>query len=301
MEIPLDVNKQKTEEINNGKNTMLNKEQERKVIFIIDNSGCIYLGYDSKMSMFPVEVVKHKNIYIKRTKFNGYYPSNTICRETMISYIIAQLSKNPQKRTINMLIIISKEYRDNLDKGVKLINHYEKLLKWNKTLIYDVNKISKIGKNEERYNKYSFVLVVIPNKWLYSPQLISLYLMFLKIAEIGFNCEFKTHKELITKLNTFFAQEPKNLDGFMSGFYHRVKTSYKYWNMFLHNLDTLYKNKTRKFNYNLDKKLEKLYRSDKEGSCKMYLDGISKLIMNKSCDKQLGKSFGILKKVIKNE
>lgn len=280
---------------------MPNKEQERKVIFTVNNRGSIYLGYTFQMSMLPVEVIKHKDIYIKQTRLNDYYPSNTICRESMISYIMTQLSKNPQKRTINMLMVIPKEHKGNLNKGVKLVNHYEKLLNWDKTSIYDVNKISKVGKYEERYNEYSFVLVVISNKWLYSPQLISLYLMFLKIAEIGFDCEFKTNKELITKLDAFFTQKLENLNGFMFGFCNLVKTSYKYWNMFLYNLDSLYKNKTRKFNYNLDKKLEKLYKSDEEGSYKMYLDGMNNLIINRSHDKQLRKNFGILKRVTKNE
>lgn len=280
---------------------MPNKEQEKKVIFTTNSYNSIYLGYASQMTMLPVEVVRHKNIYIKQIRLDNYYPVNTICRETMIFYIMKQLSKNPQKRTINMLMIIPKKHRDNFNKGIKLVNCYEKLFNWNKTFIYDVNKISKIDKCEKRYDQYFFVLIVIPNKWLYSPQLISLYLMFLKIAEIGFDCEFKTHKELITKLDAFFTQKPKNLDGFTSGFYHRVKTSYKYWNMFLHNLNTLYKNKTRKFNHNLDEKLEKLYQSDEESSYEMHLDGINNLIINKSYDKQLGKNFGILKKIIKNE
>jgi hypothetical protein len=280
---------------------MPNEEQERNVIFTIDNRGSIYLGYTFQMSMLPVEIVKRKNIYIRQTKLNNYYPANTACRESMISYITTQLSKNPQRRSINMLMIIPKKYRSNLDKGVKLANHYEKLLNWNKTSIYDANKVSKINKYGKVYDKYSFVLVVIPNKWLYSPQLISLYLMFLKIAEIGFDCEFKTNKELIVKLDTFFAQKPKNLDGFIFGFYNLVKTSYKYWNMFLYNLGILYKNKTRKFNYNIDKKLEKLHRTDEEVIYQIHLDGINNLIINRSYDKQLRKSFGILKKAIKNE
>lgn len=277
---------------------MSDKKRERKVTFIIENKDALYLGYNFQMSMFLVEATKRKNICVKQAKPANYYPSNTICRETMISHIITQLSKNSQKRSINMLMIVPKKYKNNLDKGIRLANHYEKLLNWNKTLVYGINKISETDKI---YEKFSFVLITIPNKWLYSPQLISLYLMFLKIGETGFDCEFKTHKELMIKLDTFFVQKPRNLDGFISGFYDRAKTSYKYWNMFLYNLNILYKNRTRKFNYNIDKKLEKLYRSHNGGNYQIHLDGIDNLIMNKSCDKQLRKNFSILKKVIKDE
>ena len=282
--------------------TMPNKEQKRKITFVLTHKSAIYLGYASQMSMVPVTVVKYKNIYIKQINPGGYYPSNTICRETTIAYIIEQLLKNPQRRTINMLIVISKKRRDNLNKGTKLINHYEKLLNWNKTCIYDVDEISRTDKiNEaykEAYNKFSFVLITIPNKWLYSPQLLSLYLMFLKIAEIGFKCEFETHKELINQLDTFFAKKQTHLDGFMSGFHYRVLTSYKYWDIFLHNLDILYKNKTRKFNYNMDKHLEK---RNNNFTYKIYLDGINNLVKNKTYDKQLRENFNILKKAVKNE
>lgn len=279
---------------------MPNKEQERDVIFVLDYKNSIYLGYPFQMSMLPVKVVKYKNIYVKQIKTDGYCPSNTVCRETMIAYVIAQLSENSHKRTIDMLIIISKEQRDNLNKGIKLVNHYEKFLNWNKTCSYDVDKVSKIRKTEKIYSnikEFSFVIVTIPNKWLYSPQLLSLYLMFLKIAEIGFKCEFKTHKELMSQLDIFFAKKQTCLNGFMSIFYSRIQSSYEYWDMFLHNLDTLFKGKTRKFNYNIDGHLEKLYGNDV--ACKMHLDGIDNLINGHACDKQLKKNFSILKKTVK--
>lgn len=273
---------------------------ERKITFVLNNLDSIYLGYTSQMSMLPVKVVKYKNIYVKQAKLSNYYPSNTICRETMIAYVIMQLSKNPHKHIIDMLMIIPKGYKDKLNKGIKLVNHYEKLLGWNKTYTHEVDKIiCKTDKIEKAYKKHSFTLVTIPGKWLYSPQLLSLYLMFLKIAEIGFECEFKTHKELMNQLDAFFIRQQTHLktypiDGFMGTFCQRIRLSYKYWDIFLHNLDTLFKNKTRKFNYNIDKHLEKLY--NRQNDYKMHLDGISNLIDNHTYDKQLGKSFNALKK-----
>ena len=224
---------------------MSDKKQERRVTFMVNNSTAIYLGYHSQMTMLPVKAVKYKNTYIKQIKLDGYCPANSICRETMISYIITQLSNTPCKRTIDMLIIIPNNHKDDLDKGIKLINHYERLLNWNKTYAYDVNNVVGVEKTQrinDIYKKFSFVLVVIPNKWLYSPQLISLYLMFLKIAEIKFECKFKTHEELMSQLDTFFDKKMDGLNGFMCGFYYRVKQSYKYWDIFLHNLDILFKN-----------------------------------------------------------
>lgn len=275
---------------------------ERKVIFILKHKSAIYLGYNSQMSMLPVAVVKYKNIYIKQTNPGGYYPSNTICRETTIAYIIEQLLKKPQKRTIDVLVVISKKQRENLNKGIKLISHYEKLLNWNKTRICDISEFSGIDKFDEAhkkaYDRFSFVLVTIPNKWLYSPQLLSLYLMFLKIGEVGFECKFETHKELMDQLDTFFAQKTTNLTSFMSGFHQRIQATYKYWDIFLHNLDVLYKNKTRKFNYNMDSHLEKSHEDS--ATYGMHLDGINSLVKNISYDKQLKKNFNDLKKTIKN-
>ena len=282
---------------------MLNKERERKVIFIVDYKDSLYLGYPSQMSMLPVKTVKRRDIYIKQTRLHeqGYYPSNTICRESMIAYIITQLSENPYKRTIDMLMVVPKGYEDRLDKGVKLANHYEELFSWNKTRTYSVNKFSKIKETQGRYKNFSFILVVIPNKWLYSPQLLSLYLMFLKIAEVGFKCEFKTHKELMNQLDTFFTEKHATLSGFLSGFCNRIKSSYKYWDTFLYNLDALFKNKTRKFNHNMGKSLQKLYEKGDVGfKYSMHLDGISNLIIDKSYDKQLGKDFSVLKETVKN-
>ena len=127
-----------------------------------------------------------------------------LCRENLVNEVFNFYNKNPYTQDINprkMKLLVQRYFGDDRDysedeldqykedfknfqketerwmrRGLKLINHFEKIAKWQPTELYEASHktLGEIG--------ISMYLFVGPGKWMRSPHMISLFAFLIRIG-----------------------------------------------------------------------------------------------------------------------
>jgi len=235
------------------------------------------------------------------------------CRETITGFLRAQLHKAPKvkKNTIDtsrvrLLFYFkinerykpitvtrrTKLYDNNMLKALKIVNHLEKKYKWGRTNLQKISCKDQIKnrQGEDISDNIHLYMLVGSSKWLKSPQMLSLYMLLLRIPSWGLKAEFKTHREFIKELEDFSSSKGSSYNKKKDQSY--VVQVYDKLDLLFANYNKLFGRRTLKSFYDKNN-----YTLGDSGA----REGVYKLCIGKSVDRDLDRRFQILCKENKIE
>ena len=206
---------------------------------------------------------KEKNVIQQQTYF-------TSCRELMIDNLVYDM-KDIDKNRLRILIaavvnhtVSQKKVIKKIELGIKIANIVNS--KYNmQPIVYNILDSNKI---------YPIIELSASKKWQRSPQMLSLFLLFIKFCNEDLFLKVNTFEELMTTLS-------KNISTVVVLDITTTKII-----TFLDNYEKLFKNLSMKTNYQSKTYQIKRYR--------IQYDGITKLFTNQSDHKILNKRFANL-------
>ena len=227
------------------------------------------------------------------------------CRETITGFLRTQLVKQPKVKKniidisrVRLLFYFkinenykpitvtrtTKRYDDNMLKALKIVNHLEKKYKWGRTNLQKVSYKDPIKnrQGEDISGNVHLYMFVGSSKWLKSPQMLSLYMLLLRITSWGLEAEFKTHKEFIKELKDFSSSKNSN---------YNKKKDQSYVMQIYDKLDLLFVNYNKLFGR---RTLKSFYDKNNYADDSGAREGMFKLCTGKSVDHDLDRRFKAL-------
>ena len=240
---------------------------------ILDKMRCASLDYNYEgtgLIHFCFYKKMEKNVIKQQTRF-------TTCRELMIENLIHDM-KNIDKNRLRILIsatINDKISRESVIKkielGIKMANIVNNEYHM-QPIIYKVLNNDILNNNNNV--TYPIIELSASKKWQRSPQMLSLFLLFIKNCNIVRYSKIKTFKGLMSTINR------------TPSIYTTLKINNKKITTFLDNYTKLFKNLPMKKNYQ-----SKTYNTKIQ---QIQYEGITKLFNNESRHKLLDERFANL-------